>query len=461
VEDDVAVAATLGMSLMAVDRSDRMADAVPARKFVGERSGRYPCREKNLDGWASVKHQVIRLGMILAALQFAGEACRAQSRAADELFPRGSLFPCAAYSVGSGPVLQGNADLLRFRPSGFNLLGPQYGLNQTVLQDAKAYGLRAIYTVGGDVDFLKEKGLPKPVDELAAEVTAQVSKVAPDRTIAWWYLAQEELRTWRRDEMLYLEKITEAIRKADPLRRPILMYDAGHRSSAEMALTGRYLDFAAKGSYVNYSGNVDRRAWLAASMQQEVEAARHAPRKLTPLLILEMFQNAPAGRKGQIGRWVRHDVVRGLIEGASGLLVFSFARRNNFEDYEAYFSAYTTITPILCGAGELGKALLLGENIPTAIVDLPDGIKDVAIEAFGKTTSVPAVGLRTVRYRDAVYVLLANSTAKEISGSLKGLPVEEPVWSMTIPPTRPESLKKAHFVLGPWGTLVAKATLPK
>lgn len=402
-----------------------------------------------------MKQQVVRLGIILAALPFAGEACCAQSRATDEFFPRGSLFPCAAYSTGPH-------DLPRYRASGFNLLGPQYGdHNKTILPEAKAHGLRAIYTVGADVDFLKEKGLPKNIDELAADVTAQVSKVAPDRTIAWWYLAQEELRTWRRDEMLYLERMTETIRKADPLRRPILMYDAGHRSSAEMALTGRYLDFAAKGSYVNYSGYVDRRAWLAASIQQEVEAARQAPRKLSPLLIPEMFQNAPAGRKNDIGRWVRHDVVRGLIEGASGLLIFSFWRRPNFEDYEAYFSAYTTITPILCGAGQLGQALLLGENIATAIVDLPSGIKDLSIEAFGKTTSVPAVGLRAIRHRDAVYVLLANSTATEISGSLKGLPVDGPVWSMMIPSTRPESLKKAHFVLGPWGTLVVRATLPK
>jgi hypothetical protein len=404
---------------------------------------------------ASVKQQVVRLGLILAALQFAGEACCAQSRAVDEFFPRGSLFPCAAYSTGEN-------DLQRYRASGFNLLGPRYGdHNKTILQEAKAHGLRTIYTVGADVDFLKEEGLPKNIDELAEDVTAQVSKVARDRTIAWWYLAQEELRTWRNDEMLYLERITEAIRTADPLRRPILMYDAGHRSSAEMALTGRYLDFAAKGSYVNYSGNVDQRAWLAASIHQEVEAARQAPRKLTPLLIPEMFQNAPAGRSNQIGRWVRHDVVRGLIEGASGLLIFSFWRRPNFEDYETYFSAYTAITPILCGARELGQALLLGEKLPAAIVDLPDGIMDLSIEAFGKTTSVPAVGVRAIRHRGAVYVLLANSTAKEISGSLKGLPIGERVWSMIIPSIGPESLKKAHFVLGPWGTLVAKAPSPK
>jgi len=407
-----------------------------------------------------MKQQVIRLGMTLAALHFAGEVCCAQSRAADELFPRGSLFPCAAYSVGSGPVLQANADLLRYRPSSFNLLGPQYGPNQTVLQEAKTYGLRAIYTVGADVDFLKEKGLPKPVEKLAAEVKAQVSKVAPDRTIAWWYLAQEELRTWRRDEMLYLEKITDAIREADPLHRPILMYDAGHRSSAVMALTGRYLDFAAKGSYVNYSGNVDRRAWLAASIQQEVEAARVAPRKLTPLLIPEMFQDAPGGRRGQIGRWVRHDVVRGLIEGAAGLLIFSFARRNNFDDYETYFAAYTRITPILCGSGELGRALLLGESVPNAAVDLAGGVQDVLIEAFGKTVSVPAVGVRAIRHHGAVYVLLANSTGKEISGYLKGLPLNEPVWSMVIPSIGLESLKKTQFILGPWGTLVVKAVSP-
>jgi hypothetical protein len=339
---------------------------------------------------ASVKQQVVRLGMILAALQFAGEVCCAQSGAADEFFPRGSLFPCAAYSTGAD-------DLLRYRASGFNL--PRYGEhNKTILQEPKAHGLRAIYTVGADVDFLK---------------------VAPDHTIAWWYLAQEEFRTWRRDEMLYLERITETIRKADPLRRPILMYDAGHRSSAEMALTGRYLDFAAKGSYVNYSGNVDRRAWLAASIQQEVEAARQAPRQLSPLLIPEMFQNAPMGRSNQIGRWVRHDVVRGLIEGASGLIIFSFWRRPNFEAYEAYFSAYRTITPILCGARELGQALLFGENMPAEIVDLSSGIKDLSIEAFGKTMSVPAVGLRAIRHHGAVYVLLANSTGKEISGSLR------------------------------------------
>jgi hypothetical protein len=444
------------MPPMAVDHSDRMADGVMKRYSR-------PRTIRPFDVWtdwgASVRQQVIRLGLTLAALQFAGEVCCAQSRAADELFPRGSLFPCAAYSVGSGPVLQANADLLRFRPSGFNLLGPQYGPNQTVLQEAHTYGLRAIYTVGADVDFLKEKGLPKPVDELAAEVKAQVSKVAPDRTIAWWYLAQEELRTWRRDEMLYLEKITEAIRKADPLGRPILMYDAGHRSSAEMALTGRYLDFAAKGSYVNYSGNVDRRAWLAASIQQEVEAARLAPRKLTPLLIPEMFQNAPGGRRGQIGRWVRHDVVRGLIEGASGLLIFSFARRNNFDDYETYFAAYTKI--ILCGSGELGRALLLGEAISTATVDLSSGVEGVSIEAFGKTISVHAVGVRAIRYHGAVYVLLANSTGKEVSGDLKGLPINEPVWSMVIPSIGPESLKKTQFVLGPWGTLVVKALSPK
>jgi hypothetical protein len=447
---------------MTVDRSDRMADAVPKTYFRPRTVRPFLHLEIFLDGWgASVKQQVVRLGMILAALQFAGEACWAQSRAADELFPRGSLFPCAAYSVGSGPVLQAHADLQRFRPSGFNLLGPQYGLNKTVLQDAEAHGLRAIYTVGADVDFLQEKGLPKPIDKLAADVTAQVSKVAPDRTIAWWYLAQEELRTWRRDEMLYLERITEAIRNADPLRRPILMYDAGHRSSAEIALTGRYLDFAAKGSYVNYSGNVDRRAWLAVSIQQEVEAARQAPRKLSPLLIPEMFQNAPAGRSDQIGRWVRHDVVRGLIEGASGLLIFSFGRRANFEDYEAYFSAYRTITPILCGAGELGQALLFGENIPAAMVDISNGPQDLSIEAFGKTTSVPAVGLRAIRHHGAVYVLLANSTDKEISGSLKGLPVDEPVWSLTIPSIGPALLKKTHFVLGPWGALVVKAPLPK
>ena len=88
-------------------------------------------------------------------------------------------------------------------------------------------------------------------------------------------------------------------------------------------------------------------------------------------------------------------------------------------------------------------------------------LRDLSIEAFGKTMLVPAVGLRAICHHAAVYVLLANSTGKEISGALNGLPADEPVWSMIIPSIGPESLKKAHFVLGPWSTLVVKAPSPK
>jgi hypothetical protein len=95
------------------------------------------------------------------------------------------------------------------------------------------------------------------------------------------------------------------------------------------------------------------------------------------------------------------------------------------------------------------------------MVDISNGPQELSIEAFGKSTSVPTVGLRAIRHHGAVYVLLANSTDKEISGSLKGLPVDKPVWSLTIPSIGPALLEKTHFVLGPWGTLVVKAPLPK
>jgi hypothetical protein len=92
--------------------------------------------------------------------------------------------------------------------------------------------------------------------------------------------------------------------------------------------------------------------------------------------------------------------------------------------------------------------LLLGENTPAAIVDPSYGIKDLSIEAFGKTMSVPAVGLRAIRYHAAVCVLLANSTGKEISGALNGLPADEPVWSIIITSIGPESLTLCARTLG-------------
>ncbi len=399
---------------------------------------------------------IARIAMTIAVLLAAEQACNAQDRpVGEQVFPQGSLFPCSAYSMGANGH---RADIARARSVGFNLIGPQYESNATILEDARANRMKAIYTVGADVDFLKEKPLPKPVDQLAADVAKQVSDVASNPDIAWWNLAQEEMRTWRQGEMAYLEAAVNAIRAADPLKRPILMYDAGHRSSAEMAITSRYLDFSAKGSYVNYTGQVDRRAWLAASVRQEVEAAQAVGRKVTPLLVPEMFRNAPDGRHDEIPRWVRHDVVRGVIEGAAGLLIFSFRHRENFQDYEAYWSAYATITPYLCGEGELGQALLGGETVRGLTVVLPADVKNEEIEAFGKTVSVPPVGVKAMRHADSLFLLIANSTKSQVSGSIEGLP-EVASWTSLVPPLASGTLANGAFSLGPWEALVLKTPL--
>ena len=112
----------------------------------------------------------------------------------------------------------------------------------------------------------------------------------------------------------------------------------------------------------------------------------------------------PRTVRSKLGRWVRHDVARGLVEGASGLLVFPLDGELTLKTMRRTTSAYRTITPILCSTGELGQALLLGENTPAAIVDPSYGIKDLSIEAFRKIASVPAVGLRAKRHHDAVKV---------------------------------------------------------
>jgi hypothetical protein len=109
----------------------------------------------------------------------------------------------------------------------------------------------------------------------------------------------------------------------------------------------------------------------------------------------------------------------------------------------------------------LGHAVLSGENIPAAMVESFQRAQRCANRSIRKDQL--GTGRRTARDTSSRRCLrvAGNSTGKDTSGSLRGLPVDELVWSLIVPSIGPESLKTGHFVLGPWGTLVVKAPLPK
>jgi hypothetical protein len=163
----------------------------------------------------------------------------AQKYDADKLFPQGRIFPVVFYGLNLG----------RDKPEELTLIGP-YGREQNI-EAAKKHGLKCTYTISLPMEFHSNKPLELSPDEIRRRVREQVEAVAGQSEIAWWYLAPEELRYWRKNEITYLEVAADAIRQADPLKRPIWMYDPGHRDATGLAHTVKHLDLCGKGMYTN------------------------------------------------------------------------------------------------------------------------------------------------------------------------------------------------------------------
>ena len=96
-------------------------------------------------------------------------------------------------------------------------------LAQQALAGLEVHYLRKEYLVFPYLEKAGIAGPPKVMwgvhDEIREKITEQVRAVADRTEIAWWYLAPEELRYWRKNELTYLQVASEAIHDADPLGR--------------------------------------------------------------------------------------------------------------------------------------------------------------------------------------------------------------------------------------------------
>ncbi len=233
------------------------------------------------------------------------------------------------------------ADQQQIIKSGVTMIGPQYELNDQIITDAKKYRVKAVYTIVGKVDgktidhkFFNELNKNKGVLDLEKarkSIAAIVKKIGADPTVAWWNFTPEETRYWFKQEFAYLKMACETIRKNDPLKRPIFMYDPGHVNGKRMAKTGKYLDILGKGMYVNYSRLKDQRVYCRWSIEQELDAIKRVGRTgMVPVAVPEMFQQPKPEELKLIETWVRHDVYCAMVAGAKGVLVFSASKRPNF-----------------------------------------------------------------------------------------------------------------------------------
>jgi hypothetical protein len=289
--------------------------------------------------------------------------------------------------------------------------------------------MTAAYDIGIEMKVLSDEPLELSPEEIRAEIGSQVAEVADNPEIAWWYLTPEELRYWRANEMAYLEAATRAIRETDPLKRPIYMYDPGHRDAAALMPIVKHLDICGKGMYTNYSGFRDARVWVRWTIEQEVAAIAEANPPAIPIAVPEMFQQPDPDQLELVPAWVRHDMYLSLVCGAKGVVIFSLRHRDNFDAHAVYAQSYARIARELTGELGLGQVFLFGERRADLSLTVIDGPATLALswDVGGdkmRTEEYPSVAHLDVAHSTSRYLFAVNSARAPVRCWVTGLPEE-------------------------------------
>lgn len=372
---------------------------------------------------------------------FAGPKCEDIKLPADKLYPMGRKFPFGFYSTGGKngvtriengvkkkteimPLEERMADAKKIIEGGATMIGPQYELCFEILETAKKFNVPVAYTISGTMNGKKiDKSFFKTrekldVEALRKETAPIIRELAKNPEIAYWNLTPEERRHWKKREKLYLEEMYKLLKENDPLKRPVFMYEPGHRTAGALAKLLPFQDISAKGTYTNYSGQKNSRVWVRYSMEQETEAIKMC-KKGIPFLLPEMFQQPEEKELPMIDKWVKHDVYCGLANGAKGILVFSARRRPNFTAWEQYINAYLETAKIL--GGELGQALLFGKDTTDLEVSVIEGVEKVEFKRRDITKTYPSISVKQLVWNNARYILIVNSANTPVKAMVDNL----------------------------------------
>lgn len=321
----------------------------------------------------------------------------------------------------------------RDKAAGFTIVGPVYGTQrERILEEAEKAGLPCIYTVGMELDFLGKKGPELTVldqEAVRAEIRRQVEAVMDHAAITVWYLIPEELRHWKSLEMDYLRIASETIRETDPKKRPVWMYEPGHRDQASLEKTFPYQQLVGKGVYPNYSGRRVERGWVPWTLGQQAGAIQAVNPKAVPYGILEMFKTPKDDFPLEdIPVWVRHDAYAALIAGVQGFVIFSFGNRAGFnsatEEYNAYYQAWSEVANELNGPLQLGSVVLAGTPVSPPVFEIASGPQQITLSAskadIKEPVKIPSISTAAFTWSGKTYWLLVNSSNETMRLTVNG-----------------------------------------
>jgi len=368
-------------------------------------------------------------GCLGAADFFAIPADGGADLSPDKVYPQGRLFPFSVFQPKS---------LKETKDAFFTMAGPGYGPRiQSLTKEACELKMPMIYTIHANYNgkpLLKAqfdaKGVSLDWEQIRSDIERQVkTALASGVDVGWWYLQPEELRFWRKDEIKYLKVAYETIRAADPLKRPVWMYNPNHYDIEGLKKYTGLMDIMGKGMYANYSGNKSSRVWCRWSSENQVKAIEATGAKSFAICVPEMFEEPAAGSMDKIESWVRHDVYLSLICGSKGVVVFSLATRPTLsaDAHSRYYAAYKQVARELNGPVGLGQVFLFGKRCNDLHGKVISGPAEVSITPLPRKPDVfkyPSVTFADVSYKTGRYFLAVNSAEEPVGYELSGFPPE-------------------------------------
>ncbi len=323
-----------------------------------------------------------------------------------------AVFPIGGYA----------GDIESYRNTAFSLLGPVYRHQERQLQLAEELNLPCVYRIGVAVDFHGKHGPPVKTlnrEKIRAEIEAQVKAVADNPYIKIWYLTPEELRYWRKAELEYLQLASETIRATDPLKRPVWMYEPGHRTRMALEKTLPCQQIAGKGLYTNYSGRKNERIWVRWTLGQQQAAIHAVNPEAVPYAIPEMFQEPLPEEQEMIPVWVRHDAYAAMVSDVKGMIIFSFSRRKGFKSRSRYLQEYARFANEMNGPLKLGSVFLKGKPLPAPSFEVIEGEPETQLTGGSsgpkETITLPSVACKAYEWRNYVYLFVVNSSPAPVT----------------------------------------------
>lgn len=166
-------------------------------------------------------------------------------------------------------------------------------------------------------------------------------------------------------------------------------------------------------------------------IKQEVDAIRESGYvdERVPIAVLEMFKKSETKNVSTFTDSY-HDVYAGIVAGAKGIMVYSYAHRREVPGtYDGYKKAAGEIN----GEEKLGEAILFGSNFGGIKLEVLSGpaIIPKFFDRKNEEFQIPSVNFIAKEYDEKIWLIAVNSSTEKISVEFRGFPkqtgiLEEP-----------------------------------